>query len=52
MHERVSDPALYARGGQEVAAISARLAELELEMETAFALWEELEAIAAQAAGD
>ena len=52
LHERVSDPALYARGAQEVAAISTRLAELELEMEKAFALWEELEAIAAQAAGD
>ncbi|MFH1058291.1 MAG: ATP-binding cassette domain-containing protein [Pseudomonadota bacterium] len=52
LHERVSDPALYARGGQEVAAISVRLAELELEMEKAFAIWEELEAIAAQAGGD
>ncbi|MCB2186036.1 MAG: ATP-binding cassette domain-containing protein [Deltaproteobacteria bacterium] len=52
LHERVADPALYARGAQEVAAISTRLAELELEMEEAFALWEKLEAIAAPAAGD
>jgi ATP-binding cassette subfamily F protein uup len=52
LHERIADPALYAQGGQEATAISARLAELEAEMERAFALWEELEAIAVQAAGD
>jgi ATP-binding cassette subfamily F protein uup len=52
LHERVSDPELYAQGGQEATAISARLAELEAEMERAFAQWEELETLAAQAAGD
>lgn len=51
LHQRVSDPALYAKGGKEAVAISARLAELEQEMEGAFAQWEELEAIATQPNG-
>ncbi|MBU2468968.1 MAG: ATP-binding cassette domain-containing protein [Proteobacteria bacterium] len=51
LHERVSDPELYAKGGKEAAAISARLAELEQALEEAFSQWEELEAIATQAAG-
>ncbi|MFH1032985.1 MAG: ATP-binding cassette domain-containing protein [Pseudomonadota bacterium] len=51
LHARVADPQLYAKGGQEAAALSVRLAELEEEMEKAFALWEELEAIAQQAGG-
>ncbi len=51
LHEKVADPQLYADGGKEAAAISARLAELDMEMEKAFAKWEELEAIAARAAG-
>jgi ABC transport system ATP-binding/permease protein len=49
LHARVSDPELYAKGGKEAAAISVRLAGLEEEMEKAFAQWEELEALAAQA---
>ncbi|MBI5521055.1 MAG: ATP-binding cassette domain-containing protein [Desulfarculus sp.] len=43
---KVADPALYAKAGKQVTAISARLAELEAEMETAFAQWEELERLA------
>jgi ATP-binding cassette subfamily F protein uup len=50
LHQRVSDPELYAKGGKGVAAISARLEELELELEQAFSQWEELEQLA-QAAG-
>lgn len=46
LHERVADPQLYAKGGQEAAAISARLAQLDQELEQAFAAWEELEALA------
>ncbi|MCB2189920.1 MAG: ATP-binding cassette domain-containing protein [Deltaproteobacteria bacterium] len=45
LHQRVSDPELYAKGGKEAAAISTRLEELEREMEEAFSRWEELEAI-------
>ncbi len=43
LHEKVADPELYAKGGREAAAVSARLAALEAEMEDAFAAWEELE---------
>ncbi|MBI4798279.1 MAG: ATP-binding cassette domain-containing protein [Desulfarculus sp.] len=43
---KVADPALYAKAGRQVTAISARLAELESEMEEAFAQWEELERLA------
>lgn len=45
LHQRVSDPDLYAKGGKAAAAISARLAELERELEEVFSRWEELEAI-------
>jgi len=45
LHQRVSDPELYAKGGKEAAAISARLEELERELEEVFSRWEELEAI-------
>ena len=48
LHQRVSDPELYAKGGKEAAAISTRLEELEREMEDAFARWEALEAIQGQ----
>jgi ATP-binding cassette subfamily F protein uup len=46
LHQRVSDPALYAKGGKEAVAISTRLEELELELEGAFTQWEELESLA------
>jgi len=45
LHQRVSDPELYAKGGKEAAAISARLEALEREMEEVFSRWEKLEAI-------
>jgi len=45
LHQRVSDPELYAKGGKAAAAISARLEELERELEDIFSRWEELEAI-------
>ncbi|MFH2125619.1 MAG: ATP-binding cassette domain-containing protein [Pseudomonadota bacterium] len=45
LHQQVSDPELYAKGGKEAAAISARLEELEQELEEVFSRWEELEAI-------
>lgn len=49
LHARVSDPQLYAKGGNEVMAISARLADIEREMDNAFSQWEKLEAIRAAA---
>jgi len=43
LHTRLSDPEFYKSAGSEVAAINARLAELEQELEAAFRRWEELE---------
>ena len=42
---KVADPELYAKAGKQVTAISARLAQIDQELEQAFALWEELEAL-------
>jgi len=47
----LADPELYKTAGQEVARLQARLNELEQELETAYARWEFLEAIALQAKG-
>jgi ATP-binding cassette subfamily F protein uup len=44
LHERLSDPAFYQAAREEVAAVKARLAALESELETVYARWEALEA--------
>ncbi len=45
--DRLADPAIYqADGGRAVAAAKTRLAELAAELESAYARWEELEALA------
>ena len=48
LHAKVADPELYTKGGKEAAEISARLEELETELEQAFLRWEELEALSQQ----
>jgi ATP-binding cassette subfamily F protein uup len=44
IHERLSDPEFYRSAGSEVALMNSRLAEIEAELETILARWEELEA--------
>ncbi|MBW2278615.1 MAG: ATP-binding cassette domain-containing protein [Deltaproteobacteria bacterium] len=45
LHTRLADPVFYRTAGGEVAAASERLETLEQELATAYARWEELEAI-------
>ena len=47
LHERLADPEFYKAAGGEVAAVNARLAELEVELEGAYLRWDELESITA-----
>lgn len=46
LHDLVSDPTWYASAGKEVAVVTARLEELDAELERAFTTWEELERLA------
>lgn len=46
LHTTLADPGFYKSAGAEVAAINARLEELEQELAAAYARWEELEALA------
>ncbi len=43
LHARLADPDFYKSAGGEVAAVNARLAVLEQELEAAFLRWDELE---------
>ena len=43
LHARLADPTFYQTAGEEVATVKQRLAELESELETAYARWERLE---------
>jgi ATP-binding cassette subfamily F protein uup len=43
LHARLADPEFYKSARGEVAAINARLAELEQELETSYLRWDELE---------
>lgn len=45
LHATLADPEFYRGAGAEVAALNTRLAELEGELETAYARWEELESL-------
>ena len=45
LHDKMADPAFYQGAGSEVAAATARLEQLEGELETAYARWTELEEI-------
>ncbi|GFE59715.1 ATP-binding cassette domain-containing protein [Geobacter sp. AOG2] len=45
LHTTLADPDFYKSAGTEVAAINARLEELELELTAAYARWEELETL-------
>ncbi len=45
LHRTLSDPDFYRTAGTEVAAINARLAQLEEELTAAYQRWEELEGI-------
>jgi ATP-binding cassette subfamily F protein uup len=45
LHERMADPAFYREQGEEVAAATARLQQLEGKLETAYARWEGLAAL-------
>jgi ABC transport system ATP-binding/permease protein len=44
LQQRLADPALYRGGGAELAAVQARLAELEAVLGADYARWEALEA--------
>ncbi|MBE7465086.1 MAG: ATP-binding cassette domain-containing protein [Planctomycetes bacterium] len=44
LHERLAEPDFYKRDPQSVAQTTARLAELETELQAAYQRWEELEA--------
>jgi ATP-binding cassette subfamily F protein uup len=43
MHEAMADPSYYQGGGEQIAEDSAKLRQLEAELESAFERWEELE---------
>ncbi len=43
LYRQMADPETYRQGGGEVTAATARLAEIEGELEEAYARWEELE---------
>jgi ATP-binding cassette subfamily F protein uup len=45
LHARLADPEFYKTAGGEVAAVNARLAALEQELEAAFLRWDELESL-------
>jgi ATP-binding cassette subfamily F protein uup len=45
LHATLADPEFYRGAGAEVAAFNSRLEELEGELETAYARWEELEGL-------
>ncbi|MBI5485120.1 MAG: ATP-binding cassette domain-containing protein [Deltaproteobacteria bacterium] len=45
LHARLADPGFYKSAGSEVAAVNARLTELEQELEKAFLRWDELESL-------
>ncbi len=44
LHEQMSDPDFYQSGGEQIAAKSAKLGELEKSLTAAYARWESLEA--------
>ncbi len=52
LHDLVADPSWYASAGKEVAVVTARIAELDAELERAFAIWEELERLSQPHRGD
>ncbi|MBQ4492153.1 MAG: ABC transporter ATP-binding protein, partial [Deltaproteobacteria bacterium] len=45
VRDKLSDPDFYRNAGAEAGAVSARLTALEMELESAYARWEELEAL-------
>jgi ATP-binding cassette subfamily F protein uup len=45
LHTRLADPEFYKSAGSGVAAVNARLTELEQELEAAFLRWDELESL-------
>ena len=45
LYDRMADPKFYAGAGQQVTATQERLSDIEDELETAYARWEELESL-------
>ncbi len=45
LHARLADPEFYRNAGATAAAVSARLADLDRELEAAFLRWDELETL-------
>jgi ABC transport system ATP-binding/permease protein len=43
LHARLADPAFYQQGGEAIAAAKDRLTHAELDLEQAYARWEDLE---------
>jgi ATP-binding cassette subfamily F protein uup len=45
LHQRLAEPTFYQQPGADIARATARLEELNIELQTAYARWEELEAV-------
>ena len=45
LHEKIADPEFYRTAGAAVAAVNARLEEIERELATTYSRWEELDAL-------
>jgi ATP-binding cassette subfamily F protein uup len=45
LHQRLAEPTFYQQPGAEIARVTARLEELNTELQAAYARWEELEAV-------
>lgn len=48
LHQRLADPAFYQQPGPEIAKVNGRVDALQQELQTAYARWENLEALAQQ----
>lgn len=46
LHEQMADPAFFKQDGAEIAKATARLQQIDQELQTLFTRWEELEALA------
>jgi ATP-binding cassette subfamily F protein uup len=43
LHQKIADPAFYRQAGSEIGKATDRLAELEHELQAAYARWQELD---------
>ena len=47
LHQRFAEPGFYQQSGAEIAKVTTRLETVHQELQTAYARWESLEAVAA-----